>query len=266
MDFFGAESECDLQGGHLAYIDSAFTNTAVGKYARNISWDQYWIGATVTKQTMNDANVGIWTWIGTDRYVKFSDWYPGEPNSNNYCAVGKTSDFTWISTNCAVTRPFVCSIPVKMSSCDDGWVHFSQTKSCYKVFYNKNWEEAENVCRGESAHLTSIHSKDENDFITYLSKAGIGITNGQMTWIGLRTNAANTNDAQSYFWVDGSSVNYTNWAVNQPDNDQEPCGHIVSDDVTVNSNNFKIGDWNNEVCNVVNRNFICKKAENVIQI
>lgn len=29
-DFYGAESVCILRGGHLAYIDSAFTNAAVG--------------------------------------------------------------------------------------------------------------------------------------------------------------------------------------------------------------------------------------------
>uniref|UniRef100_A0AC34RGR1 C-type lectin domain-containing protein n=1 Tax=Panagrolaimus sp. JU765 TaxID=591449 RepID=A0AC34RGR1_9BILA len=189
--------------------------------ARNLSWDQYWIGATVVKQTMNDATVGIWTWVGTDRYLKYSDWGINEPNPNNKYAVVQTMDFTWKSKSCSV----------KINLCDDGWTHFKETNSCYKVFYNKNWGDAELVYRAESAHLTAIHSKDENDFITHLSKAGIGITNLQMTWIGLRTYSANTADVGSDKWVDGSNVNYTNWAVNQPDNDQEPCSHIVSDNM-----------------------------------
>lgn len=140
-------------------------NIELLEHAKELSWDQYWIGANVIKLSVNDAIVKIWAWIGSDRYVKFSDWYANEPNPNNNCAVGKTIDSTWISADCTEVRRFVCSIPIQINVCDDGWTHFTETNFCYKVFFNKSWDDAEFECQSKLGHLASIHSENESNFI-----------------------------------------------------------------------------------------------------
>uniref|UniRef100_A0AC34RPB3 C-type lectin domain-containing protein n=1 Tax=Panagrolaimus sp. JU765 TaxID=591449 RepID=A0AC34RPB3_9BILA len=212
---------------------------------------------------MNDATVGIWTWVGTDRYLKYSDWSINEPNPNNNCAVVQTVDFTWKSKSCSENRPFVCSIPIKINLCDDGWTHFKETNSCYKVFYNKNWDAAELVCRAENAHLTSIHDENENNFVVDLAKTGITMDIYNTTWIGLHTSSSNTADVSSYTWTDGSSLDYSKWSEDQPDNDGEACVQLLSDAVTRKP--YFVKQWNNLPCNRVLRNFVCKKKSNLIQ-
>uniref|UniRef100_A0AC34RNS3 C-type lectin domain-containing protein n=1 Tax=Panagrolaimus sp. JU765 TaxID=591449 RepID=A0AC34RNS3_9BILA len=266
-DFFGAESQCILQNGHLAYIDSAITNVGIGNNAPNSTWDQYWIGAHVVKKVTNDAIVKIWGWIGSNRYVDFEDWYYNEPSPNNDCAVVKISDFTWVSRNCTEKKPFVCSIPIRINFCDDGWTHLTETNSCYKVFYEKIWDEAHLICQSKNSHLASIHSKTENEFLVGLAKSGHPVIRQNTTWIGLHTNGAD-NDTRLFQWTDGSKMDFTNWGPGQPDiwpDIVQKCGHLVSD-AMIEFPSFPAGQWDNYDCKTQLRNFVCKKNANTMAV
>ncbi|XP_071488572.1 echinoidin-like [Diadema antillarum] len=105
---------------------------------------------------------------------------------------------------------------------------------CYRYFNDvKNWLEAEFYCRsfgsggcmGQTgqAHLLSIHSQDENDFVySYFDTVrnrlppAIGPIRDERLWLGL------TDFKQEGFWVwsDGTLVDYANWREGEPNNDR----------------------------------------------
>ncbi|KAK6022235.1 lectin C-type domain protein [Ostertagia ostertagi] len=48
----------------------------------------------------------------------------------------------------------------------NGWSIWPQGERAYKVFVQKaTWDEAEEICQQNDAHLASIGSEEENDFI-----------------------------------------------------------------------------------------------------
>ncbi|KAK5974610.1 hypothetical protein GCK32_020782, partial [Trichostrongylus colubriformis] len=52
-------------------------------------------------------------------------------------------------------------------TCPSGWTYFEKTHSCYKnLLWAKSFDNAEKKCKEEGGHLASIHSAEENTFIT----------------------------------------------------------------------------------------------------
>uniref|UniRef100_A0A8C8RFU3 C-type lectin domain-containing protein n=1 Tax=Pelusios castaneus TaxID=367368 RepID=A0A8C8RFU3_9SAUR len=106
--------------------------------------------------------------------------------------------------NCLCARGF----------CDDGWVQYQD--SCYKpVMEPKKWSEAEMACQSyrKNAHLASIHSAEENDFIFHLMGKPQDYNSGQAYWIG----AHDLFQKGSFTWTDGSEYNYRTFPPDQPD-------------------------------------------------
>merc|ERR1719167_661897 len=68
-----------------------------------------------------------------------------------------------------------------VSNCPPGsWRHFQGY--CYKPMKAaKTWENAETACISEGAHLASIHSKEENEFVVSLMGA---VENENNFWLG----------------------------------------------------------------------------------
>ncbi|XP_022111926.1 alpha-N-acetylgalactosamine-specific lectin-like [Acanthaster planci] len=141
-----------------------------------------------------------------------------------------------VSTVFASCGPFLCP---------PGYTKW-QT-NCYKLFDEvKNWAAAEQRCVADGAHLASVHSAAENNFVNQMALQGTA--GGQETWIGL-------NDLQtenSFVWTDGSPIDYTNWELDEPNDfyPGEDCSHLNH----VASN----GEWNDFYCDQEFR-FICKK-------
>lgn len=88
-----------------------------------------------------------------------------------------------------------------------------------------SWFSAEGVCRqhGETVHLASIHSQQENDFIKSLSS-----DEGEQ-WLGLTDHNIRSN---SFKWIDGSPYgDFTHWAMGEPNQAtvDEDCGAMKPD-------------------------------------
>ncbi|XP_075785236.1 lectin-like isoform X1 [Pelodiscus sinensis] len=105
--------------------------------------------------------------------------------------------------NCLCARGF----------CDEGWVQYKD--SCYKaVMKGAKWTDAEMECQsqGKFAHLASIHSAEENDFIFLLMGKLQDYTKGQAYWIG----GHDTFKEGSFVWTDGSEFDFQNYGPSQP--------------------------------------------------
>ncbi|KAL6734174.1 hypothetical protein Aduo_004744 [Ancylostoma duodenale] len=123
--------------------------------------------------------------------------------------------------------------------CETEWIAFEPTNSKYKrdcitspSIGSKrlaNFHQAESKCQEMNAHLVSIHSEEENEFVLKL----IGIDGQYHTWIGLHR----TEDRKGWRWTDDTPVDFTKWAPDQPDDggtiytalfNKEDCGHIYN--------------------------------------
>ncbi|XP_076423142.1 C-type lectin domain family 4 member K-like [Peromyscus maniculatus bairdii] len=125
-----------------------------------------------------------------------------------------------------------------------GWKYFGGN-FYYFSHTPKSWYSAEQFCISKEAHLTSVTSESEQEF---LYKAA----NGLPLWIGL-TKAGNEGE---WYWVDETSFNMKQserfWIPGEPNNtgNIEHCANIKSSSLRA---------WNDAPCD--NRFlFICKRA------
>ncbi|CAJ0950386.1 unnamed protein product, partial [Mesorhabditis belari] len=88
--------------------------------------------------------------------------------------------------------------------CEKNWKFFQG--NCYWVNKKRtNWTTSEKSCVQENAHLVSIHTDEENDFVELI--LGEGQIDG---WIGLQL----LDD--EWAWSDESDTMYTNWKAGEP--------------------------------------------------
>jgi len=97
----------------------------------------------------------------------------------------------------------ICSIADEFTECYEG--------TCYhKSGITLNWTNAVIYCIEVDAVLVSIHSSMENTFIQNYAQC----SDDDPCWIGM-SDDSNEGTMQ---WIDGTPVDYLNFALNQPDN------------------------------------------------
>jgi len=95
----------------------------------------------------------------------------------------------WYNMSCKDEKFAVCEFDRdenvttnEFLKCDNGWIYYAFTNACYMVciVYNTlffiyvqynatwgvTWANAQHICEQNSANLTSIHSAEENDFVS----------------------------------------------------------------------------------------------------
>ncbi|XP_067020488.1 macrophage mannose receptor 1-like [Acropora muricata] len=130
--------------------------------------------------------------------------------------------------------------------CPPGWIPWNS--SCYyfsndSLSSKMSWQESVQACRKtRGGDLVSIHSASENNFI----KSKIILRKSSLFfWIGLNDLGLES----SFKWSDGSPVQYTNYAL------REPNDHFKQEDCIEMHRPF--GIWNDDHCSRRNP-FICK--------
>ncbi|KAM5238000.1 low affinity immunoglobulin epsilon Fc receptor [Ctenodactylus gundi] len=124
------------------------------------------------------------------------------------------------------------------STCPAEWLRFR-----HKCYYfgkgKKQWIQARFTCEDMEGRLVSIHSTDEQDFLTkHAHKEG--------SWIGLR----DLDMEGEFVWMDGSPMDYSNWQLGEPNN-AEP-----SEDCVMMKGS---GKWNDAHCRSWLDAWVCER-------
>uniref|UniRef100_A0A914R0R4 C-type lectin domain-containing protein n=1 Tax=Panagrolaimus davidi TaxID=227884 RepID=A0A914R0R4_9BILA len=155
-------------------------------------------------------------------YSNFNNWVKEQPKNtfDSNCAAALMQGGKWISDNCEKQKPFICEFKTstfagitlgnhaakKPTKCLETWTFYNTTGYCYKAFDNATWLDAENRCNINGAHLTSIHSNEENLFVANLAYwSGADVCNGHMQ--GLVGLFRQEMSAQ-WQWTDGTAYDY----------------------------------------------------------
>uniref|UniRef100_A0AC35FRS2 C-type lectin domain-containing protein n=1 Tax=Panagrolaimus sp. PS1159 TaxID=55785 RepID=A0AC35FRS2_9BILA len=252
--FLNAEENCIQNfGGHLASIHNGFTNAFLSQHASLLTNDSLWIGAT---DLMLPGNFS-WTDGTPFDFNEFSNF----KNGTGKDCVALHINGKWQKVDCYASKFYICetadsnSSTVKPSNptttfkstttntaiyeCS-GWSYFEN--SCYKNFKDLHypWKDAEDYCKNlsGSAHLVSIHSKREMQFLI-----DHFVQQFHYYWIGLFS----SNNGSTWKWSDNTPVDYTNWK------DGMPVGSIACVNFDYD------GTWANDANCTDTPSFFCKK-------
>ncbi|KAK0067567.1 lymphocyte antigen 75 [Biomphalaria pfeifferi] len=126
------------------------------------------------------------------------------------------------------------------SSCGQGWMEYKD--SCYLLAQsNVTWSQARSKCLQESSELASIHSLEENNFLSLM------LPNNSKYWIGLERLITGEKD----HWTDNSSIHFlgfSNWSLWKLFSGF--CFYMEQ----------KSGDWKTSDCQYISDSgYICKR-------
>ncbi|XP_012889053.1 PREDICTED: low affinity immunoglobulin epsilon Fc receptor [Dipodomys ordii] len=123
------------------------------------------------------------------------------------------------------------------NTCPEGWLNFQQ-KCYYFGEGTKRWLQARFACSDLEGRLVSIHSQEEQDFLSkHVSKDA---------WIGLQ----DLDVEGEFVWMDGSPVSYSNWLQGEPNNagSDEDCVMMRGS-----------GHWNDAFCRSQLDTWVCER-------
>ena len=101
---------------------------------------------------------------------------------------------------------------VPPSGCDSGWSEYGG--SCYRLSdFLGSWQSHSDACAAEGAHIASIHSRTEQNFVvSHMPSSSSGSERWQHLWLGARTHAALTDP----YCTDGTPFDFPDWDTDEP--------------------------------------------------
>ena len=94
------------------------------------------------------------------------------------------------------------------ATCPGGWTQYGNGTNCYNFgLVPVTWPLCDSACAGLNATMLCIPDATTNAWLW-------AQTGNTSTWIGF----SDIGHVGNYTWVSGCSSTYTNWDINQPDN------------------------------------------------
>ncbi|KAL5010854.1 hypothetical protein ScPMuIL_013159 [Solemya velum] len=271
LDWDDAHSTCISAGGDLLSIEtiqeSAYITGRILSMATHA-----WIGA-------NDRSIESgWKWSDGKPFA-FLNWRAGEPNSYknteedcgmifkntgkwNDARCGSAGNLRYgyickktglVTTSVAPSTPSTTLPAGMMFGCLHGWKAYRG--NCYRFMAQSvTWQGARTHCGRFGGELATVNSRQLQEFLfSQINNTSVH-DNKLGYWIGLN----DIQIQQTFQWVDGSKVRYTNWGAGEPNSymgKQEDCVEIrVSEG----------GGWNDQVCSDQQLGYICQKSEQLL--
>ncbi|KAK3582967.1 hypothetical protein CHS0354_027082 [Potamilus streckersoni] len=265
QSWFEALSSCRRQGADLVSITDAEEATLIKSLVRSSGRGHIWVGLN----DLDEENSYKWSDGSAKTYTKWQIDEPNDHNGQEDCVEYYLVSNTWNDNNCYKALAYICKQPRGMGapatdvmettttteeevkvSCgmDLPWNHYKG--NCYYISSNsvtRTWHAARVFCVGNGAELASIHSEMENNIIfNKVSELD------SRAWIGL-----NELSFRSSLWTDRTSVDFVNWATNEPDHENYmvACAAMTSGG----------GVWSDENCHGI-LPFVCKRPIGVSNV
>ena len=117
----------------------------------------------------------------------------------------------------AADAPDDANLDAPVPCTEPGALTWSQNGHCYFRLQGQpqDWPTQRDACVAIGAHLVTITSQEENDFVRQLVGA-------QDRWMGLRRPQA----GEPFSWVTGEPVSYTAWDAGEPNETGEACARL----------------------------------------
>ncbi|KAI5101821.1 lymphocyte antigen 75, partial [Silurus meridionalis] len=255
LNWYQALKECSSDGGQLVSIHNETANRDMALISKRDGFP-LWTG-------LSRLDFSSWPYEWSDgTALKFHpEGFPSTDTISEEKCVYVDSTGSWTAVSClAEMEGAICynsnkkprtSVPHNVNCPEsNGEVSWIQYKDfCYaivmtmyntSVFSNMN---AQNVCKElePSSHLLTIKNMDENDFVTrHVAENPLATSR---VWLGLRT----IKKDEAVVWMDGSELNFSNWAHFQP---RPGCGVLVSMN----------GTWSTASCSGSHSRVVCKAS------
>ncbi|XP_041666073.1 macrophage mannose receptor 1 [Cheilinus undulatus] len=253
-----AKAFCEDQDAFLAHIGDIYEQ-AHFTVALTGQTGMWWIGLHAAGQ--GGGVDYIWD---NGLPLTFTHWDRDQPDDGDGSCVAMTTGAVggfWDDKPCTEKYSFICEKPrpditpppkpptaPPAQGCAVDWTSQPHFRHCFKLFHNvkwsqkKSWERANEDCISRGASLVSIHTQEEEEFLSTYTK-------GTSKWIGLKHNSLEG----GYSWSDGTPLSHTNWGHGEPNDHEgrEECVEMVS------STNGTYSWWNDLNCDA-HQDWICK--------
>ncbi|CAJ0950139.1 unnamed protein product, partial [Mesorhabditis belari] len=228
--------DCRMENGQLFSIHNAFQNSFVANLFAKLSGESKgWLGAKIglgangaigwadetpfdyqrLQQSSGAGNCSIldsndlmWRMNDCSRQFKYLCYSPTIiPSTTDFSYTQQDTSPNYQPTNTPVNLQCLPPASQPLYKCQQGWQYSLQTGYQYLVATDMFFDDAESYCSQQGAHLVSIHSDEENDFVTNLCCGSACQTSHDgAQYSNYLTGGKQINGAMT--WTDGSPFDY----------------------------------------------------------
>ncbi|KAI5626605.1 secretory phospholipase A2 receptor, partial [Silurus asotus] len=258
MSWYQALTACVEKNAKLVSITDPFHQAYLTVLVNRLG-APHWIGLLSQDDGIN------YRWIDGSNNM-FTHWDTAENNEDDSVMLGNcvfidiSGDWKRADCNMPLTGALCYTPPPKSIAfssevvCPETWVKFRG--SCYNfesLVFRMSLEEAREHCRKKdnSSDVLTIRDEEENRF--FLEHMKNFYDGSETVWLGIYYNM----DKDDLSWLDGSSLDYTNWRLKAPDPRQMNADTCVS--TRVSDAQWLLVDCTNRL------GFICKTHSGPVQ-
>uniref|UniRef100_A0A8C4RCW6 Macrophage mannose receptor 1-like n=1 Tax=Erpetoichthys calabaricus TaxID=27687 RepID=A0A8C4RCW6_ERPCA len=200
MNWTNAQAYCRSNFADLVTIaDKEELKEILNNLTReNYSDAEIWIG-------LKDIHKTNGTWSNDETFT-YRNWNVGEPNNDNvscgtmYYHRNETNhNGTWNDCGCQNSQPFIC---------------YAVKGKFHALNKSMSWLSALEYCNSNYNGMATIRNEtEEQNLLKYLNEINIW----EKVWIGMRRSRV----FGFWFWMNGDTVTYQNWANNSSEANQD---------------------------------------------